>query len=384
MNVLKYIKGDLVIWIVVILLSLISIFVVYSSVVALAYRYKGGDTTSYLIKHIFIVASGIFLMYLIHKVKYSYFSRISQIAIFVAAPLLLYTLLKGVSAGEASRWLAIPGTSLTFQTSDFAKLALITYVARVLSIKQDVIKDFKQGFLPIIIPAAVICALILPANFSTAALLFLTCMILMFIGRMNTKHLLILVGSGIVLGALFFLLIWNYPTLFKRGETWKARIENFSNGDAESNFQAEQAKIAIAKGKVLGVGPGNSLQRNFLPQAASDFIYAIVIEEWGLIAAVFIVFLYVILLFRGVRIAIKTERTFGSLLAIGLSISLVFQAMVNMAVAVNLFPVTGQPLPLISMGGTSIWFTSIAIGIILSVSRETDAEQKEGGHLEAA
>lgn len=384
MNVPKYIKGDLVIWIVVILLSLISIFVVYSSVVALAYRYKGGDTTSYLIKHIFIVASGIFLMYLIHKVKYSYFSRISQIAIFVAAPLLLYTLLKGVSAGEASRWLAIPGTSLTFQTSDFAKLALITYVARVLSIKQDVIKDFKQGFLPIIIPAAVICALILPANFSTAALLFLTCMILMFIGRMNTKHLLILVGSGIVLGALFFLLIWNYPTLFKRGETWKARIENFSNGDAESNFQAEQAKIAIAKGKVLGVGPGNSLQRNFLPQAASDFIYAIVIEEWGLIAAVFIVFLYVILLFRGVRIAIKTERTFGSLLAIGLSISLVFQAMVNMAVAVNLFPVTGQPLPLISMGGTSIWFTSIAIGIILSVSRETDAEQKEGGHLEAA
>lgn len=384
MNVPKYIKGDLVIWIVVILLSLISIFVVYSSVVALAYRYKGGDTTSYLIKHIFIVASGIFLMYLIHKVKYSYFSRISQIAIFVAAPLLLYTLLKGVSAGEASRWLAIPGTSLTFQTSDFAKLALITYVARVLSIKQDVIKDFKQGFLPIIIPAAVICVLILPANFSTAALLFLTCMILMFIGRMNTKHLLILVGSGIVLGALFFLLIWNYPTLFKRGETWKARIENFSNGDAESNFQAEQAKIAIAKGKVLGVGPGNSLQRNFLPQAASDFIYAIVIEEWGLIAAVFIVFLYVILLFRGVRIAIKTERTFGSLLAIGLSISLVFQAMVNMAVAVNLFPVTGQPLPLISMGGTSIWFTSIAIGIILSVSRETDAEQKEGGHLEAA
>jgi cell division protein FtsW len=383
MNVLKYIKGDLVIWIVVILLSLISIFVVYSSVVALAYRYKGGDTTSYLIKHIFIVASGIFLMYLIHKVKYSYFSRISQIAIFVAAPLLLYTLLKGVSAGEASRWLAIPGTSLTFQTSDFAKLALITYVARVLSIKQDVIKDFKQGFLPIIIPAAIICALILPANFSTAALLFLTCMILMFIGRMNTKHLLLLVGSGIVLGALFFLLIWNYPTLFKRGETWKARIENFSSGDAESNFQAEQAKIAIAKGKVLGVGPGNSLQRNFLPQAASDFIYAIVIEEWGLIAAVCIVFLYVILLFRGVRIAIKTERTFGSLLAIGLSISLVFQAMINMAVAVNLFPVTGQPLPLISMGGTSIWFTSIAIGIILSVSRETDAEQK-GGQLETA
>jgi len=384
MNVLKYIKGDRVIWTVVLLLSLLSILVVYSSVVALAYRYKGGDTASYLIKHIFIVASGIFLMYLIHKVKYSYFSRISQIAIFVAAPLLLYTLLKGVSAGEANRWLAIPGTSLTFQTSDFAKLALITYVARMLSIKQDVIKDFKQAFLPILIPIGVICALILPANFSTAALLGLNCMILLFIGRMSMKHLLILLGSTIVLGALFILLIWNYPDVFPRGRTWKARIENFISGDTESNFQAEQAKIAIAKGRIIGVGPGNSLQRNFLPQAASDFIYAIVIEEWGLILAVLIVFLYVVLLFRGVRIAIKTERTFGSLLAIGLSISLVFQAMINMAVAVNLFPVTGQPLPLVSMGGTSIWFTSIAIGIILSVSRETDAEQKGGGQLETA
>lgn len=384
MNLFKYIKGDKVIWTVVLLLSLLSVLVVYSSVVALAYRYKGGDTASYLIKHIFIVGSGIFLMYLIHKVKYSYFSRISQIAIFVAAPLLLYTLLKGVSAGEASRWLAIPGTSLTFQTSDFAKLALITYVARMLSIKQDVIKDFKQAFLPIVIPIAIICVLIFPANFSTAALLFLTCLILMFIGRMNAKHMLILIGAGIVFAGLLVLLIYNFPDVIKRGATWKARIENFIDGDSESNFQAEQAKIAIAKGRVFGVGPGNSLQRNFLPQAASDFIYAIVIEEWGLITAVIIVFLYVVLLFRGVRIAIKTERTFGSLLAIGLSISLVFQAMINMAVAVNLFPVTGQPLPLVSMGGTSIWFTSIAIGIILSVSRETDAEQKEGGQLETA
>jgi cell division protein FtsW len=383
MNLFKYIKGDKVIWTVVLLLSLLSVLVVYSSVVALAYRYKGGDTASYLIKHIFIVASGIFLMYLIHKVKYSYFSRISQIAIFIAAPLLLYTLLKGVSAGEASRWLAIPGTSLTFQTSDFAKLALITYVARMLSLKQDTIKDFKQAFLPIVIPAVIICALILPANFSTAALLFLTCMVLMFIGRINWKHLLMLVGAGVVFGALLIYLIWNHPDLFKRGDTWKARIENFMNGDSESNFQAEQAKIAIATGGVFGKGPGNSTERNFLPQAASDFIYAILTEEWGSITAIIIVFLYVVLLFRGIRIAIKSQRTFGSLLAIGLSMSLVFQAMINMAVAVNLFPVTGQPLPLISMGGTSIWFTSIAIGIILSISRENDAELKEGGEDEA-
>ncbi|MGQ0827669.1 MAG: FtsW/RodA/SpoVE family cell cycle protein [Bacteroidota bacterium] len=382
MNLFGYIKGDKVIWTVVLLLSLLSILVVYSSVVALAYRYRGGDTTSYLIKHIFIVGSGIFLMYLIHKVKYSYFSRISQIAIFLAAPLLLYTLLKGVSAGDASRWLSIPGTSLTFQTSDFAKLALIIYVARMLSIKQNVIKDFREAFLPIVLPVIIICALIFPANFSTAALLFVTCLVLMFIGRMNAKHLLMLIGSGMVFAAILVLLIFNFPNAIKRGETWKARIENFRKGDSESNFQAEQAKIAIATGGVVGKGPGNSMQRNFLPQASSDFIFAIVIEEWGLVAAIIIVFLYAVLLFRGVRIANKSERSFGSLLAIGLTFSLVFQAMVNMAVAVNLFPVTGQPLPLVSMGGTSIWFTSIAIGIILSVSRETETEK--GGKLETA
>lgn len=382
MNLFKYIKGDKVIWTVVVLLSLLSILVVYSSVVALAYRYKNGDTGSYLVKHIFIVGSGIFLMYLIHKVKYSYFSRISQIAVILAAPLLLYTLLNGVSAGEASRWLAIPGTSLTFQTSDFAKLALITYVARMLSIKQDVIKDFKQGFLPVVIPVIIICSLIFPANFSTAALLFLTCLVLMFVGRMNAKHLWLLIGSGVVFIALLVLTIWNFPNAIPRGTTWKARIENFKNGDSESNFQAEQAKIAIARG-IVPQGPGNSISRNFLPQASSDFIFAILIEEWGLITAVVIVFLYIVLLFRGVRIANKSERTFGSLLAIGLTFSLVFQAMINMAVAVNLFPVTGQPLPLISMGGTSIWFTSISIGIILSVSRETEIFQ-EGGELATA
>jgi cell division protein FtsW len=309
--------------------------------------------------------------------KYSYFSRISQIAIVIAAPLLLYTLLKGVSAGEASRWLAIPGTSLTFQTSDFAKLALIAYVARVLTVKQDVIKDFRKGFLPIVIPVGVICGLIFPANFSTAALLFLTCLVLMFIGRMNVKHLLLLIGSGVVLISLLVLLIWKFPDAIPRGRTWKARIENFSSGTSENNFQAEQAKIAIATGGIFGKGPGNSMQRIFLPQASSDFIFAILVEEWGLIAAVSIIFLYLVLLFRGVRIANKCEKTFGSLLAIGLTFSLIFQAMINMAVAVNLFPVTGQPLPLISMGGTSIWFTSIAIGIILSVSKDLETNKKD-------
>jgi cell division protein FtsW len=379
MNLFKYIKGDKVIWTVVLLLSLLSILVVYSSVVALAYRYKNGDTGYYLIKHIFIVSSGICLMYLIHKVKYTYFSRISQIAVILAAPLLLYTLFKGVSSGDASRWLPIPGTSLTFQTSDFAKLALIAYVARILSIKQDVIKDFKQGFLPVIAPIVIICALIFPANFSTAALLFLTCLVLMFVGRMNAKHLWLLIGSGVIFIVFLVMIIWNFPDAIPRGRTWKARIENFSKGDSESNFQAEQAKIAIARG-IVPQGPGNSISRNFLPQASSDFIFAILIEEWGIITAIIIIFLYIVLLFRGVRIANNSERTFGSLLAIGLTFSLVFQAMINMAVAVNLFPVTGQPLPLISMGGTSIWFTSISLGIILSVSRETEVKM-EGGEF---
>ncbi len=376
MNLFKHTKGDIVIWTVVLLLSLLSVLVVYSSVVALAYHYKDGDTGSYLRKHIFIVGSGIFLMYLIHKVKYSYFSRISQIAILLAAPLLLYTLMKGVSSGEASRWLAIPGTSLTFQTSDFAKLALITYVARMLHIKQDVIKDFKTAFLPVVIPVIIICGLILPANFSTSALLFLTCLILMFVGRINTKHLLMLMGSGIVFVAILITIIVKFPNAIPRGATWKARLDNYWSGDSQTNFQSEQAKIAIATGSVFGKGPGNSTQRNFLPQASSDFIFAIVIEEWGLVFAIMIVFLYVILLFRGVRIANKSEKTFGSFLAIGLTFSLVFQAMINMAVAVNIFPVTGQPLPLVSMGGTSIWFTSISIGIILSVSREIESSKQ--------
>lgn len=377
MNLFPNIRGDKVIWVIVLLLSLISILVVYSSIVALAYRYKAGDTEYYLFKHTTIIGFGLLLMYLTHKVKYTYFSRLSQIALYISVPLLLFTLLKGVSAGEASRWLKIPGTSLTFQTSDFAKLALITYVARVLTIKQGQIKDFKEGFMPILIPVLIICGLILPANFSTAAVLFVTCLVLMFIGRVNLKYILSLVGIGIVCFGIFIGIVFAFPNINNRVATWKARVENFSNGDSQTNYQAEQAKIAIAMGGPLGKGPGGSTQRNFLPQASSDFIYAILIEEYGLIAGIVLVFLYVILFFRAVRIAGKSDKTFATLLAIGLSFSLVFQAMINMAVAVNLFPVTGQPLPLVSMGGTSIWFASIAIGIVLSVSRELEKEKNK-------
>ena len=377
-TLLSKIKGDRVIWAVVVILSIASILVVYSSTGTLAYKYKAGNTEYYLIKQAIIILLGLVLMYFTHLVKYSYYSRLSQIALFLAAPLLLFTLIKGVSAGEASRWLEIPGIGLTFQTSDFAKLALVIYVARLLSMKQEQIKDFKEAFVPIVLPIIIICALILPANFSTAAVLFCTCLVLMFIGRVNIKYILLLVGTGIVCLGLFIALVFAFPHINNRVETWKTRIDSFVSGDSDENYQAEQAMIAISTGGLFGKGPGKSTQRNFLPQASSDFIYAIIIEEYGsIVGGLAIILLYLILLFRAVRIVNKSPKTFGSLLAFGLCFMLVFQGMINMAVAVHLFPVTGQPLPLVSMGGTSIWFTSIAIGMVLSVSREIDTEKGE-------
>jgi cell division protein FtsW len=376
-------KGDKVVWAVVIILSVISLLVVYSSTGTLAYKFQSGNTEYYLFKHGFILLFGLFLMYATHKVKYTYFSGISLIAIFLAIPLLMLTLMKGSNLNEASRWLALPGTSLTFQTSDFAKLALIMYVSRVLSQKQDKIDSIKEAFLPVVIPVIIVCALILPANFSTAAVLFTTCFVMMFIGRIHYKHLLSLVGMGLV-AILIILSVGKFaPKVFPRFGTWMKRIENFSSNDKDNkgNFQVEQSKIAIATGGPLGKGPGKSSQRNFLPHPYSDFIYAIIIEEYGLAFGLLIVLLYLILLFRGTRIATQSPRMFGSLLAFGCAFSLVFQAMINMAVATNLFPVTGQPLPMLSMGGTSIWFTSIGIGIILSVSagetsKETSKEEE--------
>lgn len=369
------IKGDRVIWAVVIVLSIISLLVVYSSTGTLAYKYQKGNTEYYLFKHGMIVFFGLFLIVMTHKIKFTYFSRISQIAIFFAGPLLLLTLVKGANLNEASRWLALPGTSLTFQTSDFAKIALIAFLARILSNKQEKIKDFRTGFVPVMIPVLIICGLILPANFSTAAVLFATSVVMMFIGRVNLKYIASLLGIGILLLGIFIAVVINSNNTGRVG-TWKKRIENFSSGDSKGNYQVEQAKIAIATGGVLGKGPGKSSQRNFLPHPYSDFIYAIIIEEYGILFAFIIILLYLILLFRGIKIAVKTEKLFGSLLAFGCAFMLVFQAMINMAVAVNLFPVTGQPLPMLSMGGTSIWFTCITIGVILSVSRDIEPSEK--------
>ncbi len=379
MKLFNYLKGDKVIWAIMFFLSLLSILAVYSSVVTLAHRYKEGNSESYLVKHFVIIALGFGIAYVFHKIKYTVFSKVAQIGFILSIPLLVYTLLKGVSAGEASRWLEIPGLGLTFQSSDVAKLMLIMYVARILALKLDELVDFKSVFKQLLIPIGIVCALILPANFSTAALLFFNCILLMFLGGINIKILLKIVGICILVATLFFTWVWMAPETIPggRGPTWKARIENFSKGDSNSNFQSEQAKIAIATGGVIGKGPGNSTQRAFLPQASSDFIYAIIIEEYGLAIGSLLLFLYMILLYRGVKIMRDKDKPFGGLVAIGLSFSLVFQALVNMAVAVNLFPVTGQPLPLISMGGTSIWFTMIALGIILSVSRGIEEKGEE-------
>jgi cell division protein FtsW len=383
----KYLKGDRIIWAVIIVLSIFSILAVYSSTGTLAYKRMGGNTTYYLIRHGIILCIGILIIFITHLIPYKYYSRLSQLLLYLAVPMLLITLLAGTSFNQASRWLTLPGLGFTIQTSDFAKLALIMYIARILSLKQHIIKSYKEAFVPIIIPVIIICLLILPANLSTAIILFGTSIVLMFIGRISIKHLLAFTGMGVLVVTLF---IGGALLLDKEGRigTWKNRIEDYITGKSEENYQVEQSKIAIATGGLFGKKPGKSVQRNFLPNPYSDFIYAIIIEEYGLIfGGLPILFAYMFLLYRAGVIVRKNNRTFPAFLAIGLAITIVFQAMVNMAVAVNLFPVTGQTLPLVSMGGSSLLFTSIAIGIILSVSRglekdQTDAEP-EGKKIES-
>ncbi len=374
----KYTYGDRVIWLVIILLSMFSILAVYSSTGTLAYKMQGGNTEYYLFKHGAIVFVGFIILLGSHLIKYTYYSRIAQIALFISIPLLLFTLIWGSHYNQANRWITLPVINMSFQTSDFAKLALIMYLARSLSRRQENIKDFKGAFVPIIIPVLIICALILPANLSTAALLFMTCLLVMFIGRVSMKYILLLIAAGVIC-FMFFISISLLTKKTGRITTWVARIENFMHPveDDDGNYQAQHAKIAVAANGVLGKGPGNSTQRNFLPEAYSDYIYAIIIEEYGFPGGAAVLILYLILFHRTIRIVKKSPRAFASLLAVGCGFMLVFQAMVNMAVAVNLFPVTGQPLPFVSMGGTSIWFTSISLGIILSVSRDLEQEENK-------
>jgi cell division protein FtsW len=349
----------------------------------LAYRYQEGNTAYYFLKQFGFLLAGLGIIFVTHLIPYKVYFPLSQILLLASIPLLAFTLVFGASLNEASRWLAIPGLGITIQTSDFAKLALIMYIARLLATKQNEIKDLKNTFIPLVIPILIICALILPANFSTAALLGLTCWILLLIGRVNLKYLFGFTGIGIAVMVIGFFIVLETNAI-KRAQTWKNRIENFSSGDGSENYQATQSKIAIATGGIIGKGPGNSTQRNFLPHPYSDFIYAIIVEEYGLVGGVFILLLYLTLLYRAGIIVKKAQRTFPAFLAIGLTLLLVFQAMINMAVAVNLFPVTGQPLPLVSMGGTSLLFTSAAFGIILSISRSQNKTDLFDGEEEEA
>jgi cell division protein FtsW len=371
-------KGDKVIWTVVFILSVFSVLAVYSSIGTLAYRMRAGNTEYYLLKHTAILLFGWALIYIAHLIKYTYYSRLSQLALFVAIPLLILTLITGTHVNEASRWLTLPVINLDFQTSDLAKLALIIYVARMLSKKQEQIKDFKSAFVPIMLPILIVCGLILPANFSTAGILFATSILLMFVGRVSLKYILALLGIGVVVTGVALLILLNSPDT-GRFSTWKNRALTYigKNDNPDQVYQSTQAKIAVATGGFIGKFPGNSTQRNFLPQAYNDFIYAIIIEEYGMLGGIIMLLLYLILLYRSIRLATQSEKTFGALLGLGLGFTLVFQALVHMAITVGLLPVTGQTLPLVSMGGTSIWFTSLAIGILLSISRETEKEKEQ-------
>ena len=378
-NLVKNIKGDRYIWAIVLVLSLFSLLAVYSSTGTLAYKYRAGNTEYYLMKQILIIGGGLGLMYFTHLINYKYFSRISQILYYLSVVLLIITLFFGTDINEAKRWITLPGVNLTFQTSDLAKFALIMYLARMLSKKQDMVRSFSEGFWPTIFPVVVICGLIAPEDLSSALVLFSTSVLIMFVGRIHLAYIGGLVGISLLCVGMFVTLLFTLPeeSMPGRMTTWKARIEAFANlnGEQEEPYQLVQSKIAIAKGGFFPNGPGNSTQRNFLPHPYSDFIYAIIIEEYGFFGGVFIVFLYLAFLVRSAFIVRKAPKAFGALLAFGLALSLTIQAMINMSVAVGLVPVTGLTLPLVSMGGSSTIFVSLAFGIILSVSR--DAEQLE-------
>ncbi len=357
---IKNLKGDPIIWFIVLLLSLFSILVVYSATGSLAYKRMGGNTEYYLVKHSVLVIVSLLAIWIAHRIDYRYYSKISRLLLWISVPLLLFTWLFGTNINEASRWLTIPIINQAFQPSDLAQLALIVTLASMLANRQSAIDDFQRAIIPILFWIGLICGLIALTNISSAVLLFLTCMLVLFIGRVPVKYLFMLVFISVAFGTGSML-------LGQRSETAVSRIEDFVY--KKTPYQVKQAYIAIASGGVFGKGPGQSDQRNYLPHPYSDFIYAIIIEEYGMVGGTVVLLLYMALLFRGMRAAEGTDRAYGGLLSIGLSFALVMQAMVNMSVAVGLGPVTGLTLPFISMGGTSQLFAGITLGVILSVSR---------------
>jgi len=372
-------------WAIVALLAIFSFLPVYSAASNLAYTNGIGSTFSYFLKHFMHLFLGFAIMYGVHRMPYRYFRGLSMVMLPIVLALLIVTLFQGttIEGANASRWIQIPIVGMSFQTSTLASVVLMVYVARYLSKIKNKIVTFKESILPLWIPVFLVLILILPANLSTAAILFIMVAILAFIGGYPIKYLGLIFGMGIIALALFVLVAKAFPNAMpNRIDTWMSRIENFANGeDTEADYQIEKAKIAIATGGIHGVGPGKSIQKNFLPQSSSDFIFAIIIEEYGLIGGLSLLLLYAWLLFRIVIVSQKSHTVFGKLLVLGVGLPIVFQALINMAVAVELFPVTGQTLPLISSGGTSIWMTCLAIGIILSVSAERE-ELKEKESIE--
>lgn len=375
-NIFQYIQGDKAIWGIVGLLALFSFLPVYSASSNLAYLYGDGSTLPYLFKHFAHLVLGFAILYGVHKIPHNRFRGLSIIGIPIVIILLIITMAEGttIDGANASRWIRVPFVGVTFQTSTLAAVVLVAYVARYLSRIKDKTITFKESLLPLWLPVFLILILILPANFSTAAIIFAMIVVLVFVGGYPLKYLGIILGAGLVFLTLFVLTAKAFPGVFpNRVDTWISRVESFSDDkDTEADYQIEKAKIAIASGGITGVGPGKSVQKNFLPQSSSDFIYAIIIEEFGLFGAAFLMFLYLFLLFRLIVVAHKSDSVFGKLLVIGVGLPIVFQAMINMAVAVELFPVTGQTLPLISSGGTSIWMTCLALGMVLSVSAKRE------------
>ena len=374
----KYIKleGDKSIWVIVLLLILISLFVVYSATGGLAYTKHNGDTMHLIFKHFKSIIAGILFMYFAHKIPVKYYSRLGQLGFWLSIMILLFTLFFGASINDASRWIKIGDK--TIQTFDIAKLSIIIFLVRQLIKYKTSLSDFKTVSIKVFVPLIAICSLIFPANFSTAAILFSSGLMIMFFGGVKLRHLIALTSSIIMLASLAILLAVNVPVvqeLIPRSETWVNRVKNFtSDRDSELNrddyHQVVQAKIALVNGGITGRGPGKSIQRNVLPHPYSDYVYAIIIEEYGIVGGVFVLILYLILMIRGKRIFDLAKDGFSALLGIGLSISLVFQALIHMAVNVDFFPVTGQTLPLVSMGSVSIFFTCLSIGVILSASKE--------------
>ncbi|PHR10756.1 MAG: cell division protein FtsW [Aequorivita sp.] len=380
-NIFNYIQGDKAIWGIVGLLALFSFLPVYSSSSNLAYLYGDGSTLPYLLRHFSHLVLGFGILYGVHKIPYHYFRGLSIIAMPVIILLLIITMAEGttIDGANASRWIRLPFVGITFQTSTLAGVVLMTYVARYLSRIKGKTVTFKETILPLWVPVFIVLALILPANFSTTAIFFSMIVMLVFVGGYPLKYLGIILGAGLIFLTLFVLTAKAFPGVFpNRVDTWISRVENFSDDtDTEADYQIEKAKIAIASGGVAGLGPGKSVQKNFLPQSSSDFIYAIIVEEFGLLGGMFLMVMYLFLLFRIVVVAHKSTSIFGKLLVIGVGLPIVFRAMINMAVAVELFPVTGQNLPLISSGGTSIWMTCLALGMILSVSAKREVVAKE-------